>query len=88
MDTPRNDTSGADALLQEQIDSNRLELAQKTDELFNTRLDILKSQGGENWEPTPIRARTTGVTGLGVTPRSASQKRGAENKRTPMLRGK
>jgi hypothetical protein len=40
-----------DALINQQFKQNQAEIQQKKSELFNQRLDIIKSQGGQVWKP-------------------------------------
>ncbi len=44
----------AQALQEEQIETNRAELENKRQSLFQTRLDIIKSQGAQQWTPNPL----------------------------------
>lgn len=45
--------SPGDSAVQQQIAMNEKELEQKRQSLYSQRLDIIKSQGGTNWNPTP-----------------------------------
>ncbi len=45
--------SPGDAAVQQQIAMTEKELEQKRQSLYSQRLDIIKSQGGTNWNPTP-----------------------------------
>ncbi len=48
---PHQKPSEADQLLSEQIHQNQAELEAKRQSLYQTRLDIIKGQGAENWTP-------------------------------------
>jgi hypothetical protein len=61
-----NDTDGqshADMLADEQYQANQTELAAKKQNLYETRLDIIKGQGAEQW--TPDRSRRAPTPGQG-----------------------
>lgn len=51
----------ANALLEEQINQNKAELEQKRKDLVAQRINIIKSQGAEQW--TPDRSVTTSGSG-------------------------
>lgn len=40
-----------DEIIQKQFNQNQQEIAQKKKALYNERLDIIKSQGGQTWTP-------------------------------------
>jgi hypothetical protein len=44
-------TSASDEIIQKQYYQNQRELAQKRKALYQERLDIIKSQGGQTWTP-------------------------------------
>ena len=46
-----NQPSQSEQLLNQQIQQNRAELERKKQDLYKTRLDIIKGQGGQNWTP-------------------------------------
>lgn len=49
-----NDSDGqsqADQIANEQYQANQMELEAKKQSLYQTRLDIIKSQGSEQWTP-------------------------------------
>jgi len=48
-----NEPSRGEQLVDEQIQTNKAELEAKKQSLYKTRLDIIKSQGKENWTPDP-----------------------------------
>ncbi len=52
-----DDQSQSEKLEQQQIDMNKQELAEKKQSLYQTRLDIIKGQGAEQWTPN----RASGV---------------------------
>lgn len=43
--------SESDRLIDEQIKQNKAEIEQKRKGLYQQRLDIIKAQGGQIWEP-------------------------------------
>lgn len=51
-----------DELLEKQYNENQREIAQKKKALYDERLDIIKSQGGQSWSPkkeaTPAKKPT------------------------------
>jgi hypothetical protein len=48
QDTQRN---ASDALIDQQFKQNQAEIEQKKKSLYQERLDIIKSQGGQVWKP-------------------------------------
>lgn len=46
-----DEASESERLLQEQYDLNRQELELKKANLYKTKLEIIKGQGGESWTP-------------------------------------
>lgn len=48
QDTQRN---ASDALIDQQFKQNQSEIEQKRKSLYQERLDIIKSQGGQVWTP-------------------------------------
>lgn len=55
-----NEPSRGEELASEQIEANKQELANKKQSLYQTRLDIIKSQGRESWTPNYKRPPTMG----------------------------
>lgn len=47
----QSQTSASDEIIQKQYYQNQRELAQKRKALYQERLDIIKSQGGQTWTP-------------------------------------
>ncbi len=45
-----NDNNSSD-IVEQQYEQNRAELERKKQDLYKTRLDIIKSQGGQQWAP-------------------------------------
>lgn len=43
--------SASDALIEQQFKQNQAEIEQKRKGLYQERLDIIKSQGGQVWKP-------------------------------------
>lgn len=43
--------SDSSEMIDEQYQANQLELEEKKANLYKTRLDIIKSQGGQTWSP-------------------------------------
>lgn len=43
--------SASDAIIDQQFKQNQLEMEQKRKGLYQERLDIIKSQGGQVWTP-------------------------------------
>ncbi len=58
-----NTQQKANNLADEQIQQNAAELEQKKNNLFQTRLDIIKGQGSEVWTPRSPNAPTTAPVG-------------------------
>ena len=48
------DNSGGNELIEQQIAQNNVEIEQKRKALTDERFSIIKSQGGQNWSPTPL----------------------------------
>jgi hypothetical protein len=44
-------TSESEEILNEQLRDNKAELERKKQSLYETRLDIIKSQGAQSWSP-------------------------------------
>jgi hypothetical protein len=44
--------SNSDALITQQFKQNQAEIEAKKKSLYEERLNIIKSQGGQNWHPT------------------------------------
>lgn len=61
-DNESNDEGNA--LLNEQIQTNRAELEAKRQNLYQTRLDIIKGQGAENWTPDYNKRAPVGHPGM------------------------
>lgn len=51
-----DEPSPADNAVQQQIAMNEKELEEKRQSLYSQRLDIIKAQGGQNWNPKPPAA--------------------------------
>lgn len=49
--TQSPEQNASDALVQQQFKQNQAEIEQKRKSLYQERLDIIKSQGGQQWEP-------------------------------------
>lgn len=68
-----NDSPGqshAEQLADQQLQMNKAELENKKQNLYDTRLDIIKGQGGESWVPDRNkRARPPGGSGGGNSSR-------------------
>lgn len=43
--------SASDALIEKQFQQNQKEIEEKKKSLYQERLDIIKSQGGQQWTP-------------------------------------
>ncbi len=59
-DDSDNSPTRGDQLLEEQINQNKAELEAKRQSLFQTRLDIIKGQGGQIWTPSVTGASSRG----------------------------
>lgn len=46
-----NQPSASDQLIEKQFNQNQAEIEQKKKSLYQERLDIIKSQGGQQWTP-------------------------------------
>lgn len=54
MDSPDdNNQNSPNSVLDDQIAQHNIELEQKKRQIFNARMDILHSQGLENWDRQP-----------------------------------
>lgn len=56
-DDTEDQESPASTLVDQQIESDRVLLENKRQSLFQTRLDLLKSNGRESWTPDTSKAR-------------------------------
>lgn len=55
MDSPDEGPHGnQNSMLDAQIAQHNVELERKKREIFNARMDIIHSQGNENWDRQPI----------------------------------
>lgn len=54
MDPDNSNESGR--LIDQQITQNNIEIEQKREAITQERLGIIKSQGGQNWSPSPSPA--------------------------------
>lgn len=72
-DDSNPDQDQANALAQEQIDQNKAELEQKREALVEQRMNIIHSQGAEQWTPdrNASAASSQGSPNLGVPPFSS-----------------
>jgi hypothetical protein len=59
------DQTEGERLANEQIRTNKAELEAKKQSLFQTRLDIIKGQGKEQWEPNITQPNSRGRAGSG-----------------------
>lgn len=64
-DDSDNSPSRSEQLAEEQIRQNQAELESKRRNLYETRLDIIKSQGGQTWTPNVTSASSGGGGGGG-----------------------
>jgi hypothetical protein len=60
-----NKPSQSEMLLNRQLSENRAELERKKQDLYRTRLDIIKGQGGQQWTPEQPHARGRSRGGAG-----------------------
>lgn len=58
-----SDQDQANALLEEQINQNKAELEQKRKDLVSQRINIIKSQGAEQWTPDRTASGMGGNSG-------------------------
>lgn len=58
-----DEPSRGEELADEQIRANQAELESKRKNLYDERLGIIKGQGGQVWEPTPVSAGRSGSGG-------------------------
>lgn len=57
-------SNGTDPLLDEQIRQNKAELEDKRQSLFKTRLELIKGQGAQSFDPgNPDLIRNLGIPG-------------------------
>jgi hypothetical protein len=59
-----DDNSEADDLAKQQFEQNQAELERKKQDLYKTRLDIIKGQGGQQWSPD-LLGGNRGAKGFG-----------------------
>lgn len=62
MPDQQSRTAGQDAM-DAQINQNAIALETKRKDLYQQRLDIIKSQGGQNWKPGAAAPATTNIPG-------------------------
>lgn len=63
-------SSEANSLIDQQFKQNQAELKQKRDAIFQQRIDIIKSQGQQNWgSGMPASSSSGGLSGLSSAPR-------------------
>lgn len=60
-----NGPTHAEQLADEQLQMNKAELETKKQNLYQTRLDIIKGQGGESWTPDRNKRAPTKAGGGG-----------------------
>lgn len=56
MHTELNAKDTTNQLLDDQINQQNIELENKRQQIFNARMDIVRSQGQQNWKAEPVRA--------------------------------
>jgi|HubBroStandDraft_2_1064218.scaffolds.fasta_scaffold469825_2 hypothetical protein len=82
-----NEGNGADALLDQQLRESQAELEAKKQSLYQTRLDIIKGQGGQNWSPN-YEPPSFGKSSSSQTPFSgAAARSGVSNRLSNNLSG-